>query len=65
MNGMIRNSIVQYIQANGPTDSRKLISYMAKQYAVPKQKISGNLSFMICKAGTININRNKPHSFVY
>lgn len=65
MNRRIRSSILQYVNANGPTDSRKLISLMAKRFGVPKQQISGNLSFMICRAGTLNLVSNRPHSYVY
>ena len=65
MNKRIRRSILQYVNANGPTDRRKLITIMAQRYGVPKQQISGNLSFMICRAGTLNLVRNRPHSYVF
>ncbi len=65
MNKQIRRSITQYVNTNGVTDSRELIAIMAKRYGVPKQQISGNLSFMICRAGTLNLISNPPHSQVY
>ena len=65
MNRRIRSSITAFVNANGPTDSRKLIDIMAKRFGVPKQQICGNLSFMICRAGTLNLVSNKPHSYVY
>lgn len=65
MNRRIRASITQYVNTNGPTDSRQLIALMAQRFSVPKQKISGNLSYMICKAGTLSLISNRPHSIVY
>lgn len=65
MNKIIRHSILQYVNANGPTNSRKLIAIMAQRYGVPKQQISGNLSFMICREGTLNLVSNRPHSYVF
>ena len=65
MNRMIRNAIQNYIATNGPTDSRALISIMARRFGTTKQRISGNISFMICKAGTLSIIRNRPNSILY
>lgn len=65
MNGRIRAAIQNYIAANGPVDSRVLISFLAKQFSTTKQRISGNISYMVCRAGTISIIRNNPHSLLY
>lgn len=65
MNRSIRTAIQRYIAANGPTDSRILISLLAKRFKTTKQRISGNISYMVCHAGTISIIRNKPHSILY
>jgi hypothetical protein len=65
MNMSIRAAIQQYISANGPTDSRVVISKFASQFKTTKQCISGNISFVVCKAGTVSIIRNKPHSVLY
>jgi len=65
MNIRIRNAMQQYIVMNGPTDSRVLISIMARQFGTTKQRISGNISFMVCKVRTLSIIRNKPHSILY
>ncbi len=65
MNRRSRSSISAFVNTNGKTDTRELILIMAKRFRVPKQKICGNLSFMICKAGTLNLVSNKPHSYVY
>lgn len=65
MNNAIRAAIQNYILANGPTDSRVLISLLAKQFSTTKQRISGNISYMVCRVSTISIIRNKPHSVLY
>lgn len=65
MNRTIRNAIQQYIVMNGPTDSRALIAIMARRFRTTKQRISGNISFMVCKAGTLSIIRNRPNSILY
>lgn len=64
-NFRIRRFISNYVLTHGPTDSRALITLTAKQFSTTKQRISGNISFMVCKAGTLSIIRNKPHSMVY
>ncbi len=65
MNTIIRSAMQQHIAINGPTDSRVLISIMARRFKTTKQRISGNISYMVCKAGTLSIIRNKPHSILY
>lgn len=65
LNSSIRNAIQNYITVNGPIDSRVLIDLLANQFKTTKQRISGNISFMVCKVGTISIIRNKPHSILY
>lgn len=65
MNVKIRAAIQNYVSVNGPTDSRVMINIMAKRFVTTKQRISGNISYMVCKAGTLSINRNRPHSMVY
>lgn len=65
MNINIRAAIQQYIAANGPTDSREVIARFTNQFKTTKQRISGNISFMVCKAGTVSIIRNKPYSILY
>lgn len=65
MNRKIRNDIQNYIALNGPTDSRVLIELMAKRFSTPKQRISGNISYMVCKTGTLSIIKNKPNSILY
>ena len=65
MNLKIRNAIQHYLATNGPTDSRVIIAIFANQFKTPKQRISGNISFMVCQAGTVSIVRNRPHSILY
>lgn len=65
MNMRIRNAIYRYLEANVPTDSRFIITMFATLFKTTKQRISGNISFMVCKAKTISIIRSKPHSVLY
>lgn len=65
MNQRIRQSIVQYIQTNGPTDSRDIIKRYSLLYRTTKQRISGNISALVCKSGNLSIIRNMPHSIIY
>lgn len=65
MNTLIRNDIQDYIAVNGPTDSRFVISTFATKYRTTKQRISGNISALVCKQGTLSIHRNRPHSILY
>lgn len=65
MNGRIRAAIQNFIKTNGPTDSRAVIEIFANQFSTTKQRISGNVSFMVCKAGTISIIKNNPKSILY
>lgn len=65
MNVTIRTAIQNYISVNGPIESRLIIDIMAKRFTTTKQRISGNISYMVCKAGTLSIIRNRPHSIVY
>lgn len=65
MNVTIRTAIQNYISVNGPTESRLIIDIMAKRFTTTKQRISGNISYMVCKAGTLSIIGNRPHSIVY
>ena len=61
-NKAIRRAIRKYIEHYGKQDSRKVIDIFAKDYHTTKQRISGNLSCMICIENSIQIFRNRPHS---
>lgn len=65
MNIRIRQAILQYILTHGATDSRAIIGIFAHQFGTTKQRISGNISYMVCKAGTLSIIRNRPNSIIY
>lgn len=65
MNRKIRTAVQNYIAVNGPTDSRVLITLFANSFSTSKQRVSGNISYMVCKAGTLSIVRNRPHSILY
>jgi len=65
MNSSIRSAVSAYIAANGPTNTRTVIYLLANQFQTTKQRISGNISFMVCRAGTLQVIRNKPNSVIY
>lgn len=65
MNIRIRQAILQYILTHGATDSRVIIRIFAHRFRTTKQRISGNISYMVCKAGTLSIISNKPSSIIY
>lgn len=65
MNIMIRTAVQNYIAVNGPTDSRVLITLIANRFSTSKQRVSGNISYIVCKVGTLSIVRNRPHSIIY
>ena len=65
LNESIRLDIADYIDVNGPQDTRFLIKYFAKKYSTKRQRISGNLSAMTKKYGSIAIDKNPPRSIAY
>lgn len=65
MNKRIRMAIENYVKTNGAIDSRVLIAMFAKQFSTTKQRISGNISYMVCNESTLSIIRNRPHSILY
>lgn len=65
MNKRIRIAIEGYVKAHGVIDSRVLIAMFAMRFSTTKQRISGNISYMVCKEGTLSIIRKKPHSILY
>jgi|O1111metagenome_2_1110795.scaffolds.fasta_scaffold13531_3 hypothetical protein len=65
MNYQIRRAIERYVKSNGPQDTRYVIALFANRFRTPKQRISGNISYMKCREGCINIISNKPHSLMY
>jgi len=50
LNNNIRTDISLYIQSNnGSYNTRALIAALAAKYNTPKQRISGNISFVVKK----------------
>jgi len=64
-NIIIRNGIVSYVNINGPTETRTIIRIFTNRFNKTKQCISGNVSFMVCKANTLSIIKNRPNSILY
>ena len=67
MNQRVRDYIKKYIENNGACLSRTLIGIMAKKFSVPRQQISGNLSYMICGEGSLQVipRGSGPDSLIF
>lgn len=63
MNIRIRAMILAIV-STGKTDTRVLIKQLAQQFSTSKQRISGNISFLVT-TGAVQIKRQKPHSYIY
>lgn len=64
INSRIRRAILRWIAVHGQTDTRQLIRNMAISFGTTKQRISGNISYLV-RNYAVNINRNFPHSTIY
>lgn len=64
INMQIRNTILQRIANNQQYNTRSAINALSIQFHVPKQVISGNISWIV-RSGAANIFRNKPNSYLY
>jgi hypothetical protein len=49
LNSYIKTDISLYVQLYGSYNTRDLISALATKYNTPKQRISGNISFVVTK----------------
>ena len=61
INKAIRSDIKDYLAKRGPIDSRVMIGMMAKKYRTTRQRVCGDISFMVCREGSIFITGSKPH----
>ena len=61
----IRRAIRKYVEKFGKQDSRYIIEIFSKGIRTSKQRISGNISCLVCIDGTVSLIRNKPHSVMY
>lgn len=64
INRNIRRAILTYIKHNHRFPTRQAIAQYAQQFKVPKQVVSGNISWLV-RSGQTNIHRNKPYSYLY
>lgn len=49
LNKKIRSDITQYVTLHGKFDTRQLIKSLALKYSTTRQRISGNLSFVVTR----------------
>lgn len=56
MNFNIRISILNYIANYGPTDTRLLIDIMSSRFGTTRQRIAGNISWIVSSgAATVTV----------
>ncbi len=64
MNRRIRAAILTDIRKNGASNTRRLNSVYSKLFRTSKQRISGNISYLVT-SGTVSIVRNRPNSYIF
>jgi hypothetical protein len=64
INRNIRRAILTYINHNLHFPTRQAIAQYAQLFNVPKQVVSGNISWLV-RSGQAKIYRNKPYSYLY
>ena len=64
INHQIKSQIIQHVTTFSKYNTRQAIVTLSQQFHVPKQVVSGNISWLV-RSGTLNINRCKPNSYLY
>lgn len=64
INRNIRRAILTYIKRNLRFPTRQAIAQYAQLFNVPKQVVSGNISWLV-RSGQVKIYRNKQYSYLY
>lgn len=64
INLQIRNCILHEITNHQRYNTRSAINTLSTQFNVPKQVVSGNISWIV-RSGAANIVRNNPSSYLY
>jgi hypothetical protein len=64
INIRIRDTIIRYVMRYSRFPTRRAIQLLAKRYHVPKQVVSGNISWIV-RSKQLNIMRCKPNSYLY
>ncbi len=59
----IRAMILAIVSA-GAINTRVLIRQLSQQFSTSKQRIAGNISFLVT-SGAVQITRQKPNSYIY
>ena len=65
MNSAIRNYLVMYVAVNGPTRTQALVRDTALHFSVNRHCVSGNLSYVVCRANSLSIVKSRNGNFVY
>ena len=64
LNRQIRAAILADVQKNGARNTRILNAIYAKFFKTTKQRISGNISYLVT-SGTVSIVRSRPTSYIF
>jgi len=64
INILTRDSIIRYVIRYSTFPTREAIQLLAQRYNVPKQVVSGNISWIV-RSNQLNIMRCKPNSYLY
>lgn len=64
INILIRNSIISYVNRYSTFPTRRAIQLLSQRYRVPKQVVSGNISWIV-RSKQLDIMRCKPNSYLY
>lgn len=64
INILIRDFIISYVYKYSTIPTRRAIQLLAQKYNVPKQVVSGNISWIV-RSNQLNIMRCKPNSYLY
>lgn len=64
INHQIKSLIIQHVATFSQYNTRQAIATLSQQFQVPKQVVSGNISWLV-RSGSLNINRCKPNSYLY
>lgn len=64
MNEIIRDSILDYVNANGATDTKTMVETMARWFETSKHRIAGNISYLVCKTEKLSILRVKGYKIL-
>ena len=64
INSLIREIILSQVHILKHINTRQINRQLADQFNVPKQVVSGNISYLVT-SGQVNIMSDRPNSYIY